>query len=54
MISFRFHRYHFIIVAYVIIELMKRIFKELLEIQKTETKKTENRDNFRNFQTFKA
>ena len=52
MISFTFHRYHFIIVAYVIIELMKRIFKELLEIQKTETKKTENRDNFRNFQMF--
>ena len=31
---------------------MKRIFKELLDIQKTETKKTENRDNFRNFEMF--
>ena len=51
-ISLNFHRYHLILIIYIVIELMKRIFKELLDIQKTETKKTENRDNFRNFEMF--
>ena len=52
MISFRFHKYHLIILIYIIIELIKRIFRESLQIPKTEKKKTENRDNFRNLQMF--
>ena len=52
MISFRFHKYHLIILIYIIIELIKRIFRESLQIPKTEKKKTENRDNLRNLQMF--